>query len=183
MEASPQDDDDEKSSSSPRQLAANKSATNGGGERQTRPYVQALQALERLTAESGAQHHAAESADSSAQSSTHHPPSAFGTGDDDYATSYGKEGPPGPSTSSDTVPGKCRVSFDMVRLLAGPDGIDAMGRPVGVSPGQDMEAAVLSGGEQVWIFNTTIASLVVCRDSCPYRKQGLEAQSSTRVDR
>lgn len=120
--------------------------------------MQALQALERLTAEPAAEHHAPESADSSARSSTHHPPSASGTRDDDYATSYKKEGPPSPTASSDAVPGKCRVSFDMVRLLAGPDGIDAMGRPAGVSPGHDMEAVVLSGGEQVCVFYTTVAT-------------------------
>ena len=40
----------------------------------------------------------------------------------------------------------------MVRLLTGADGRDAMGRPVGIKPGQDIEAAVLGGCEQVWRY-------------------------------
>ena len=85
-----------------------------------------------------------------------------GTGDNDDAISSAKEDPPIPMGCGEAVPGKCRVSFDMIRLLAGPDGIDAMGRPVGVNLGQDMEAAFLGIAQQVWRWDTVIvASLKV----------------------
>lgn len=44
---------------------------------------------------------------------------------------------------------RCRVGFDIIRLLVGPDGSDAMGRPVGVAPGGNVEDTVLSGCHQV----------------------------------
>lgn len=174
MEATSHDDDDDNSSSSPRQLAANKPATNEGDGHQVRPYMQALQALERLTAEPTAQHHASESATPTGDDDDNDDDE-----NDDDATLCEKEGPPSPTSSSAPVPGKCRVSFDMVRLLAGPDGMDAMGRPVGVLPGEDIEAAVLGGGEQVWVFNTTIAPLKMCRALCSYQKYNLGTHNST----
>lgn len=140
--------------------------------------MQALQALERLTAESAAQHHASGSADFSAPSAS--PTGHDGDDDDDGdATLCEKEGPPSRTSTDAPVPRKCRVSFDIVRLLTGPEGMDAMGRPVGVLPGEDIEAAVLGGGEQVWVSNTTIASLKMCRGLCLYQKYNLEAQNST----
>ncbi|CAM9653733.1 unnamed protein product [Ectocarpus fasciculatus] len=65
----------------------------------------------------------------------------------------------GEETSSSPLPGgaaKCRVGFDVIRLLTGPDGYDAWGRPVGVEPGEDVETAVLgNGGSKVsqWVMN------------------------------
>lgn len=37
----------------------------------------------------------------------------------------------------------------MIRLLTGPDGNDAWGRPIGVGPGEDVEATVLGGGRSM----------------------------------
>ncbi|CBN77133.1 hypothetical protein Esi_0036_0098 [Ectocarpus siliculosus] len=68
----------------------------------------------------------------------------------------GREG--GETSSPSSLPGgaaKCRVGFGMIRLLTGPEGNDAGGRPVGVKPGEDVETAVLgSGGSKVsqWVM-------------------------------
>lgn len=52
----------------------------------------------------------------------------------------------GAFSSSSSGGERCRVGFDMIRLLMGPDGNDALGRSVGVGPGEDVEAVVLGGG-------------------------------------
>ncbi|CAN0273364.1 unnamed protein product, partial [Ectocarpus sp. 12 AP-2014] len=68
----------------------------------------------------------------------------------------GREGGETPTSSLLGGAAKCRVGFGMIRLLTGPDGNDAGGRPVGVKPGEDVETTVLgSGGSKVsqWVMD------------------------------
>lgn len=67
---------------------------------------------------------------------------------------------------------RCRVGFDLIDLLTGADGCDAMGKPVGVSPGQDLGAALLDGCAKVrlaWTPSTSglaMRAFTNVRDGC-----------------
>ena len=140
-----------------------------------RPFQQALQALNRLTAAAGKPHDGVSMAVSSfsAPSSVTtgcgridgevgqtkparvprcpRAPSADGgrsgrRGGVERGGGGGGGGGGGKTESSSSAGERCRVGFDMIRLMTGPDGNDAGGRPVGVRPGEDVKAAVLSSG-------------------------------------
>lgn len=147
-----------------------------------RPYVQALEALERLTSAAGKPHDGVSSAVLSATAATttagdnfpqlllsvSSPSSAGVIGSEvvekgerasgeqqrpQSAVDSGREGAgrSGQGASMSSGGYRCRVGFDMIRLLTGPDANDAGGTPVGVRPGEDVEAAVLGGsGSKVW---------------------------------
>eukprot|EP00903_Cladosiphon_okamuranus_P008959 g8573.t1 len=131
----------------------------------SRPFQQALQALSRLTAAAGKPHDGVSTAVYSFSSLSSVTTGCGGIGREVAQTKAAlvPRRPSAPSTdgSSNNRRGelggrgggdlssptgeRCRVDFDMIRLLTGPDGNDAGGRPVGVRPGDDVKAAVLSG--------------------------------------
>lgn len=133
-----------------------------------RPFQQALQALNRLTAAAGKPHDGVSTAVSSfsslssvttgcgrigsevAQARAAHVPRRPSTPSTDGSSSGRRgsvtAGGGGGGGSSSSAGERCRVGFDIIRLLTGPDGNDAGGRPVGVRPGEDVKAAVLNGG-------------------------------------
>lgn len=155
-----------------------------------RPFVQALQALERLVSTAGEPHAGVSSAISTSlsalagrnapqllQSASSSPLTGFVGGDvveerertsdrerPQTAVDSGWEGAErlGEATPMASGGYRCRVGFGMMRLLTGPDGNDAEGTPVGVRPGEDVEAAVLGGGgSKVW------AAAVLMLSQCP----------------
>lgn len=112
-----------------------------------RPFQQALRALERLTAAAGKPHNgvlAAISSSSGVPGQSTCRTGAAGTEGGDIVGRWEEGGEASAAAISSGVE-RCRVGFDMIRLLTGTDGRDARGRPVGMSPGEDVEAAVLSG--------------------------------------
>lgn len=118
-------------------VSSSPAASSTGDE--IRPFKRALQALHRATASIGQPHRGV----SFALNMTL--PAISGTEKDQSKNRKGKTKRPDTGAASE----RCRVGLDMVRLLAGPDGRDAMGRVVGVVQGQDVEAAVLGGCSQV----------------------------------
>lgn len=122
-----------------------------------RPFQQALQALNRLTAAAGKPHDGVATAVSSFSSRSPgitccervgrelgHTNRAHGSSRGRRGSLGGGEG--GGARSSFSAGERFRVGFDIIRLLTGPDGNDGSGRPTGVRPGEDVKAAVLSGG-------------------------------------
>lgn len=104
---------------------------------QSHPFQRSLQVLERLTEVISQSRAEAPGAPEDSSTRTHGTPGE--TIDEN-----------GPLHHPDAeveggVSGKCRVSLNMVRLLTGFDGNDAMGRPVGMTPGQDVETEVIEG--------------------------------------
>eukprot|EP00752_Nemacystus_decipiens_P007282 g6518.t1 len=122
-----------------------------------RPFQQALQALNRLTAASGKPHDGVLKAVSSfsstssvnngcgrigrevGQTKPSHAPCRLSTLNTDGSTSGrrgsvgGGGGGGGGAESSSSEGERCRIEFEIIRLLTGPDGKDAGGSPVGVS--------------------------------------------------
>lgn len=146
-----------------------------------RPFEQALQALERLTAAVGKPHDGVSAAISSSSSTTaatkiislasSSGPSRTAGGDVTWneqkngkqghlprrSTAANAEGSGGgrraggggASPSSPSGGERCRVGFDMIRLLTGPDSNDTWGRRVGVGSGEDVEVTTLGGGHSM----------------------------------
>ncbi|CAM9852836.1 unnamed protein product [Scytosiphon promiscuus] len=167
-----------------------------------RPFVNALQALERLTSAAVEPHEGVSSAVSSSVSITADKnaiqalQSASSSSSARFMGSKAVEGEErmgeqrrpqaaggnggrlGETASMSSGGYRCRVGFDMVSLLTGPDGEDAGGTPVGVRPGEDVESAVLGGcGSQVsrWVvgrlkMGIATETLIAQRNTVEYQQ-------------
>ncbi|CAM9162897.1 unnamed protein product, partial [Sphacelaria rigidula] len=70
--------------------------------------------------------------------------------------------------SEEEIPARCRVGLDLIGLLVGSGGHDAMGREVGVGPGEAVEAAGLNNRSQIaqWVMGRLkLGSVVAGRTS------------------
>lgn len=120
------------------------------------PFKCALRALENATVAIGEPHVGVSAAIETARTCNAHVLTSFpaSTKCDQPAAVRTK------SYSTTKVPVGCRVGLNIVEFLAGSGGYDAMGRDVGVAPGQNVEAAVLNDGSQVRVDTVTYVQLL-----------------------
>lgn len=113
---------------------------------QGRPFTHALRALKHATASIGQPHAGVSDAVETARTSSTTALSPSGS----HARRRSQQTTLSTIKRSEKeIPARCRVGLDLIGLLVGSGGHDAVGREVGVGPGESVEAAVLSNASQV----------------------------------